>query len=85
MEFVNYGSWVLWVVGFGGSCNGGFWSMVWWIVVVSWFGVVVSYDSGVKFVRSLLCMVMSLDWELPTQTKRIKLCNVTMNEESQYL
>ena len=53
--------------------------------MVSWFGVVVSCDSGVKFVRSLLCMVMSLDWESPTQTKRIKLCNVTMNEESQYL
>lgn len=38
----------LWVVGFGGSCSGGFWSMVWWIVVVSWFCVVVSCDSGVK-------------------------------------
>ena len=25
---------------------------------------------------------MLLDWESPTQTKRIKLCNVTMNEES---
>ena len=76
----------LWVVGFGGSCSGGFWSIMWWIVVVSLFGVVVvSYDNGVKFVRSLLCMVMSLDWESPTQIERIKLCNVTMNEESQYL
>ena len=72
-------------MGFGGSRDDGFWSMVWWIVVVSWFGVVVSCDSEVKFVRSLLCMVMSLDWESLTQTKRIKLCNVTMNEESQYL
>ena len=47
MEFVNYGSWVLWVVGFGGSCNGGFWSMVWWIVAVSWFGVVESCSCGI--------------------------------------
>ena len=36
-------------------------------------------------IRSLLCMVMSLDWESPTQTERIKLCNIIMNEESQYL
>ena len=33
-------------------------------------------------VRSLLCMVMSLDWESPTQTERIKLCKITMNKES---
>ena len=59
--------------------------MVWRIMVVGWFGVVVSCDSGVKFVRSLLCMVMSLDWESPTRIERIKLCNITMNEESQYL
>ena len=36
-------------------------------------------------VRSLLCMVMSFDWESPTQPQRIKLYNITMNEESQYL
>ena len=36
-------------------------------------------------VRSLLWMVMSLDWESPTQLERIKLCNTIMNEESQYL
>ena len=36
-------------------------------------------------VRSLLCMVMSLDWESPTLTERIKLCTVTMNDGSKYL
>ena len=36
----------LWVLGFGGSCNGGFWCMVWWIVVMRWFGLVESCDDG---------------------------------------
>ena len=36
-------------------------------------------------VSPLLWMVMLLDWKLPTQTVRIKLCTVTMNDGSKYL
>ena len=36
-------------------------------------------------VSPLLWMVMLLDWKLQTQTVRIKLCTVTMNDGSKYL
>ena len=56
----------------GGRCCGG--------------GVFLRFETigSVTTVSPFLGMVMTLDWESSTQTKR-KLCKATTNEESEYL